>query len=207
MKQLAQNILNRLRWLLNAITGKKQGADYYNIYHPDFAELVEPAFKVNGKQYYRFIKDVEIPYGRYMFIQTFLYEQQIRMDLATLNGYIQKMKFAVNGSVQRGIDLITVVKTLGQMESRVELAFDVDTTYRLASVMYFDDTEDLITYDKPHNDKKVLLWKGARVTDFFYTRPMGELLGLSSFSPEGLVTFIEGQEALLKELITETPAP
>lgn len=187
--------------------GKKQGPDFNNIYHPDFYDLVEPAFKVNGKQYYRFVRDTSIPWGRYMYLQTFLYEQSLRMDLDTLNGYIQRMKLAINGSVQKGIDLITVIKTLTQMESRVELAFEVDTTYRLASVMYFDDQEDLYTYDKPHNDKKIQTWKEAKVVDFFYTRPMSELLNLTGSSPEDLVKFIEGQTALLKDLTTETAEP
>jgi hypothetical protein len=217
MKQLAQRILDYLQSLGRKNEPqqevKKQNPESFNVHHPEFIDLVEPAskengelFQVDGVQYYRFKKDVTVPYGRYMYMQVFLYEQSLRMDLDTLNGYIQKMKYAVNGSVKTGIDLITVIRTLTQMESRVELAFEVDTTYRLASVHYFDDTEDLYTYDKVHNDAKIALWKGAKVVDFFYQRPMGELLGLSNFSPIDLQTFIEQQTKLLKELTIETPA-
>jgi hypothetical protein len=202
MKQFAQNILNRLR-------GKKTGPEIYNIYHPDFAEAVEPAFQVNGVQYYRFIKDTSMPWGRYMFLQTFLSEQSLRMDTELLKGYCLEMKKAVNGNLKNGIDLTRLIRIVTQMESRVELAFEVDTTYRLAAVIYFDDTEDLYTYDKAYNDKKVVLWKEAKVVDFFYTRPASELLGLSGSSPEDLQTFITQQTELLKILseTTATPEP
>lgn len=185
--------------------------ELHNVHHPDFQLNVEPAFKAAGKQYYRFRKETSIPWGRYMFLQTFLKEQELRMDLDTLHEYVRRMKLALNGSISKGVDLITAIKTLTQMESRIELAFEVDTTYRLASVMYFDETEDLYTYDKPHNDKKIETWKESRVVDFFYTRPMAELIGLSSSSPEDLQTFIDGQMELLRILTadptSETPAP
>jgi hypothetical protein len=211
MKSFAQKILNGLRWMFIFMQGKKQGRDFHNIYHPDFYDAVEPAFKAAGKQYYRFRKETSIPWGRYMFMQTFLKEQELRMDLKTLHEYVTRMKHAVNGSVAKGIDLITVIKTLTQMESRIELAFEVDTTYRLASVMFFDDQEDLYTYDKAHNDKKIQTWKECRAVDFFYTMPMSELLGLNNSSPEGLRQFIDSQVEILRDLaadpISETPAP
>jgi hypothetical protein len=116
------------------------------------------------------------------------------------------MKYAIQGTPGK-VDFITLIRTIGQMESRIELGFEAETTYRLASVHYFDDTEDLYTYDKTHNDVKIALWKEAKAVDFFYTRPMSELLGLINSSPEDLQTFIEQQTALLKELTIETPEP
>jgi hypothetical protein len=202
MKHLAQRILDYLQ----SLGRKKKNPDFFNVHHPDFCESVEPAFTVNGVTYYRFIKETSIPWGRYMFMQTFLIEQELRMNLNQLNGYVQKLKYAIQGKPGT-LDVITMVRVIGQMESRVELAFEVDTTYRLASVMYFDDTEDLYTYDKTHNDVKIALWKEAKAVDFFYTRPMSELLGLINSSPEDLQTFIEQQTALLKELTIETPEP
>lgn len=210
MKNISQKVLNRLRWIVASAQGKKQGEDFHNIYHPDFYEAVEPAFKADGKQYYRFRKETSIPWGRYMYLQTFLKEQELRMDLKTLHEYVHRIKLALTATNNK-IDLNTVFRTLMQMESRIELAFEVDTTYRLASVMYFDDQEDLYTYDKSHNDKKVKTWKECRVVDFFYTRPMSEFLGLSNSSPEDLQRFIEDQTELLKilteEPTSETPAP
>jgi hypothetical protein len=91
------------------------------------------------------------------------------------------------------------------MESRMVQAFEVDTTYSLASVIYFDETEDLYSYDREYNKKKVAAWKEARAVDFFYTRPMKELLGLSDTSPEDLRQYIDQQTELLRGLTSETP--
>lgn len=199
MKALAQKALDYLQ-------GKKVSPEFTNVHHADFIGMCEPAFKVGNVQYYRFCKETSMPWGRYMFLQTFLHAQELRIDMDLLKGYIQLMKKAVNGNAKIGIDLITVMKVITQLESRCELEFEVETTYRLASVMYFDQNEDLYHYDKAYNDNKIATWKEAKVVDFFYTRPMDELLGLSSSSPEDLRRFIDQQTELLNELTIEMPA-
>lgn len=177
----------------------------HNVHHPDFIGLTEPAFKVGDVQYYRFAKDTAMPWGRYMFMQTFLYEQDLRMDSELLNGYCEMMKKAINGDGKPGqINLVKLVNCVTNIQARVNLGFEVDTTYRLASCIYFDDTEDLYTYDKGYNDTvKLPAWKEARSVDFFYTRPMSELLGLNGMSPADLQTFIQRQTELLKDLVLD----
>src|SRR5690606_802203 len=192
---------------LDYLQGKKVKPDFTNVHHPEFSESVEPAFKVGNTQYYRFIKETTMPWGRYMFLQTFLHAQELRIDTDLLKGYIQLMKKAINGNLKQGIDLGLVFKIVSQLESRTELEFEAETTYRLASVMYFDQNENLYEYDRAYNDKKIATWKEARTVDFFYTRPMSELLGLSDLSPEDLQRFIDQQTELLKDLTIEMPAP
>jgi hypothetical protein len=212
------SIINKIKaYFLTAwrrLSGKKIGDEFYNVYHPDFAANVEKAtdekgkpFIVNGKQYYRFVKETNMKWGRYMYLQTFLHEQGLRLDTELLGGYMNLMEKALNGSINKGIELGQCFKIIGQIRSRLELAFEAETTYRLASVIYFDDTEDLYGYDKSYNDKKIAAWKEAKCVDFFYTRPMSELLGLSDLSPQDLVTYMEDQKRLLDDLTIETPAP
>jgi len=184
---------------------RKKTSDKFNVYHPEFEQAVEPAFKSEGIQYYRFQSEAQMPMGRYMVMQTLLHAQDLRMDHELLMGYILNMKKAVNGSLKTGINLTEVIRILTQMESRMVQAFEVGTTYALASVIYFDDTEDLYSYDKEHNKKKVAAWKEARMVDFFYTRPMKELLGLSDTSPQDLQQYIDQQSELMATLTSETP--
>jgi hypothetical protein len=200
-------IFSGLKTFWNKLTGKKIGPEYFNVYHPDFVGHVEPAFQVNGKQYYRFAKETEMKWSRYMILQTFLHEQRLRIDMELLKGYIIEMKKALSGSLKQGIDLNRVHRIVSQLESRCELAFEAETTYRLASIIYFDDQEDLYGYDKTHNDKKIVSWKGAKCLDFFYTKPMSELLGLTDLSPRDLQIYMEQSQELLKELTIETPEP
>lgn len=184
----------------------KRRQDIKNVYHRDLEGKVEPAFRANGKQYYRFVKDVEMYWGRYMFLQTFLYEQNLRMDLKMLGAYMDKLIKVLNGT-KGVIELGKAFQIIGQIQSRCELAFETETTYRLASVLYFDDTEDLWTYDKPYNDKKIISWKEARTVDFFYQQPMTEFLNLSNSLPADLQTFMERQKEILEGLTSGTLKP
>jgi hypothetical protein len=200
------------RFRNKTLNGTEKESSLHNIHHPDFIGLVEPAFKVGNKQYYRFGKETSIPWGRYMYLQTFLYEQNLRLDAELLQGYCGLMKKAIGGNLKTGIDLTQVYRVINNIESRLELAFEVDTTYRLASCVYFDESEDLYSYNKGYNDSvKIPSWKEARTVDFFYTRPMNELLGLNDSSPADLQTFIQKQTELLKDLAieptTETTGP
>jgi len=184
----------------------KRDNEVMNIYHKELDGKTEPAFKADGVQYYRFVKDIEMYWGRYMFMQTFLYEQNLRMTVELLEKYMDKMEKALN-PVKGVIELGKVYQVIGQIKSRCALGFEVETTYRLASILYFDDTEDLHTYDKPYNDKKIESWRGAKMVDFFYHKPMTEFLNLSHLLPADLQTFMEQQKGILEDLIYETPAP
>ncbi len=189
---------------------EQHNPDVFNVKHPDFIDAVEPAFKVGEVQYYRFKSEVRMPWSRYTIMQTLLSAQDLRMDHELLAGFIQVMRKAINISAKGTIDLTTLIRTIDAMDSRMCFQFEVNTTYALASVMYFDDTEDMYHYDKAHNEKKVKTWMEAKVVDFFYTRPMGELLGLSNTSPQDLVAFMDQQRellAVLNEPISETPKP
>lgn len=185
----------------------KKKTNITNIHHPDFEGKIEPAFRANGKQYYRFDKELNMPWGRYMYLQTFLYEQNLRMENSILKKYMQNLTKILNGNKNREIELDKAFHIIGQILSRCELAFEIDTTYRLASAIYFDENENLYEYDKEYNDKhKIAAWKEAKTVDFFYILPMKEFLNLSDSLPQDLVTFMDTQKKILEGLILETPA-
>jgi hypothetical protein len=183
----------------------KRDPEIKNIYHKDLEGKIEPAFKANGKQYYRFIKEVEMFWGRYMFMQTFLHEQTLRLESKMLEKYMDSLEKILNGNNKGVIELGKAFQIIGQIKSRCVLAFEVDTTYRLASVIYFDDTEDLWLYDKKYNDSKIATWKEARTVDFFYHQPMKEFLNLSDSLPADLVTYMEQQKEILGGLTSAMP--
>lgn len=180
----------------------KQDKTKTNIYHPEFDGKIDKAFIANGKQYYCFNKDLNMPWGRYMFQQTFLYEQNLRLEVSLLDKYMENLTKVLNGN-KGVIELGKAFQIIGQIQSRCKLAFEVDTTYRLASAIYFDDSEDLYTYDKHYNDTKIAAWKEAKMVDFFYMMPMKEFLNLSDSSPADLVTFMERQKEILEGLTLE----
>jgi hypothetical protein len=184
----------------------KRDQNKTNLYHPDFEDQTEMAFEAGGKQYYRFGKETSMRWGRYMYLQTFLHEQSLRLDLPLLKRYMENIIKALTPGKSGIVEIHKVYQIVSQVQSRCELAFEVETTYRLASILYFDDTEDLYSYDKAYNDKKISSWKEARTVDFFYTLPMTEFLNLNDLSPADLLTFMDRQREILEVLTPEMPA-
>jgi hypothetical protein len=184
--------------------GKK--TDFPNIYHADFVDKVEPAdddkgkqFTVEGVKYWRFKKDTIMPWGRYMMLQTFERQVELGINRKLLEKYIQVIEENISG--EKGtINLTNVHKMVTNIKSRIALAFTSDTVYDYASAVYFDETENLNEYNMAHNKEKIARWREAGAIDFFYMRPVSELLNLKDISPTDLTDFIRVQGELLRGL-------
>ena len=175
----------------------KKSNKTFNIYHEDFADKVEPAlgnegkhFEVDGIKYYRFKQDTFMPYGRYKMLSMFIKQVDLRMTPEILKGFIDKIEQNISGEKGQ-VNLTKVYEAIMSMRARLALTFEIETVYQYASVVYFDDSENLYDYDKKHNDEKVSRWREANTLDFFYTKPMGELFGLKSISKQDLETYIK----------------
>lgn len=162
----------------------------WNIHHPEIASTIEESFKVAGKQYYTFKKDTIIRYGRYLVLQAFLQEVNFRMSTDTLKTYIAKITESINGT-KGTINIGTALEYLGHMKNLTELAFEPDTIYRLASCIFFDESEDLRTWDKKHNELKIMAWREDGTIDFFYNKLFQELTGLSDTSETAIRDYLE----------------
>jgi hypothetical protein len=178
---------------------KKATEPAYNIHHPDIATNIELAFECGGKKYYRCVKEFILPAGRYKFIDAFLYEVELRMNLKTLKAYIADLKKQLDGSKGQ-VDLSAAFRIIYAMETRTELGFEPQTVKRLASVVYFDATEDLRDYNAEYCNKKIKFWEDNNCYDFFLTRPISELCGLNGISQTSLQTYIAEATQILKDL-------
>jgi len=194
-----------LEWF-NKFKRKKKNPEYHNIYHADFSGKIEDAFKSKaGIQYYRFKKEIEMPYGRYQMVQTYYLQYDLRLNHKMFKQFISGIKGWLDGSAGT-VNIGKAFEVISKMEARAELAFSPDQAYNLASIVYFDDTEDLYKYDEVYNrEKKIRLWKEDKDLGFFYTSPLDELLGLSGFSKQDLEDYIRTAEQILTDLTSGTP--
>lgn len=173
----------------------------YNLHHEDIRHKVEPVFKSGGKQYYRFVDDHQIPTGRYKYIYAALKEVDLRMNLETLQNYVGEIKKVLNGGDKRNlVSMESLWRITLNLESRISLAFEPASVQRLASVIFFDETEDLRTYDRKYGADKMATWDKNGTLDFFLTMPIAELLGLRNISLESLEDYIQTSQQLLKDL-------
>lgn len=175
----------------------------FNVHHPDMQGKVEFAFECGGVNYYRAVKEYILPAGRYQFVDEKFSEAQIRMDLPTLKGFISQLKKSLDGSNREGINLGKAWQIIYNMESRSNLAFEPETIRQLATVVYFDETEDLTKYDRDYAKKKLAFWDAHDSYAFFLTRPMTELLHLTDISEESLRKYTAQAKMIVEGRISE----
>jgi hypothetical protein len=178
----------------------------FNMNHPDLRDVVEYAFTVAGVDYFQFKQEVEIPAGRYAWIDAFMREHEMRMSPEVIKGYIAAIREQISGELGQ-INLPNVAILLYKMETRTNLAFSPETIRRLASVIYFDVSENLKTYDQEHGNKKIATWQKHKFIDFFLCRPLKELLGLHDTSVESLQTYIAQSQQILQDLTSTQSIP
>ena len=188
---------------IKKLFSKKQNNELHNIHHPVFSGQIEKAFKSNGIQYYRFAKEIMMPYGRYQMVQTYFLEYDLRMDHKLFKQYIDALEKYLDGSSGQ-VNLNKAFEIISKMKARAELAFAPDQAYNLASIIYFDDTEDLYKYDLAYNKGKIARWKEANDLSFFYTKPLDDLLGLKNFSEQDLAAYIKAADQILTDLTLDT---
>lgn len=173
-----------------------------NIYHPDFKDIIEFAFESRGVKYYRNKKGTAIKFGRYRRMQEFFLEYDLRMKIETFLAYLADLKKNLDGATMT-VNLNKAFQIINNMEARANLAFSPQQAYNIATIVYFDDKENLYTYDEEHNKKKAAAWMEDKKVDFFYTRPLTELLGLNDFSETDLINYIQVSSEIINDLTSD----
>lgn len=183
---------------------KKSNNPVYNVHHPELRDKVEEVFRCAGKTYYRFKEEFQMPTGRYKWVLNYLREVDLRMDIELYKTYIKELKKHLDAQTGK-INLGEAWKIILNMESRANLAFEPEGVKRLASVVYFDETEALNGYSIKYNRQKMDFWDKHEFLDFFLTNPIAELLSLKDTSIESLEEYIQTSSMIIKELTLEQP--
>jgi len=188
--------------------GLKPPEANFSVKHPDVRHQVELAFKVKGKTYYRFKDDFRMPAGRYKYVYAAAREVDLRMDMETLVAYVKAFKECLNPSnIGKPINLERMWQLVFNLESRTKLQFEPATVRKLASVVYFDDSEELDTWDKKYAEQKIKFWTDNNCYDFFLTRPIAELLNVSGASITSLEEYIQTSEMIIQGLTSGLNSP
>lgn len=170
------------------------------LHHPDFAPMVEEAFVCGLNRFYRFKEEYRMSSGRYKYYYASLREVDLRASLEVLKQYVDAFKGILNGGKKGVVNLGSLWELVLNLESRTKLAFEPMGVKNLAAVAYFDETEDLTTYDQNYGKQKIKLWEDHGMHDFFLMRPIGELLNLNGISIESLQAYLIQAEEVLTDL-------
>lgn len=147
------------------------------------------AFELDGIKYYMFDSQYDCPTGRQMAALAIYEEMRMNCDKEYLEKHCRAMEKIMSDN-KKGINLNIIIQLNINLKERLELMPLPGFIYKLASVVFFDDTELLYSYDYQYNEKKIAKWKEVEGTlDFFLKSPMKELVPSLRTLPENINTF------------------
>jgi|ERR1051325_4222238 hypothetical protein len=133
------------------------------------------AFQLGGTTYYMFDQTAEVPTGRMLAALAVYAEMDMKVDKEYLELHTRAMDKLL--SDPKKINVMYIAQLNLNLKERLELMPLPDFVYKLASVIFFDETESPYSYSFDYNKKKIEHWKKSGDTlDFFLSRLSSELI-------------------------------
>lgn len=122
-----------------------------------------------------FDDSMQMPAGRIMAALMVYNEMEMKVDKSYLEMHCKAMDKIL--SDPKKIDLTNIMRLNMNLKERLELAVLPDFIYKLASVIFFDKTENPYGYDLDYNEQKIKAWKeDGQALGFFLQMPLKELM-------------------------------
>lgn len=154
---------------------------------PDQKHVVEYAFTVAGRRYFKFQDPLNIPYERALSCLVYYREVDMNIDREFLQEHLDAINTILTSAQ---IDIFKIKALNDQLLTRLQLPKDPELMYKLASVVFFDQEESPEVYDWEYGKKKIAFWKKhASIKDFFLQTPIVELIPYLKYAGENLETF------------------
>lgn len=148
------------------------------------AHRIEFAFKSGGKKYYQFTDTFNMPYERGVAAIMVYNELDCKINRELLLRYTKRVNEILTS---KNIDIYELKALNDMLRDRLALKTDVELLYKLASVVYFDKTENPYSYDQEYATKKIGKWKKDQsLQSFFSQKPLTELVPYLKSASSGL---------------------
>ena len=156
------------------------------------------AFKFNGVQYYE-LKDIfDIPCQRAFVLRDFMEELQMRTTREFLQAHVTAVQNILSNP--KSINVTDLGRLNQQLQERLNMIVDAEIVYKLASVYYFDESEQPYMYNFKHGLEKIQAWKRANEDmSFFYLEPVKALCNLPILLNEDLQAYLQIQARVTKK--------
>lgn len=159
-------------------------------------EIATEAFKHNGKVYYEFKDSFKLPTGRAICSMAIYAELKMRCTDDYLRKHVEVTDKILNGGAGK-IKLTDLAQINSNLKERLNLAPFPDHIYKLASVMFFDESESPYNYDFEYNQKKIAEWKkDGELLYFFLSVPFKDLIPLGQLSKEHAQSYFRTTEMI-----------
>ena len=155
------------------------------------------AFSYQGKDYYTFDDIFSMPSIRGLQALDFYEEFTMRCTKDYLVRFTEAMETVLSNN--KKIDLIKLATLVKHLQERLKMIPVSDHIYKIASVIFFDDSENPYHFDREYNKKKIELWKkDPEVLSFFLQTPLRDLIPYLDSQGASLHTY----SGIVKELNT-----
>ena len=155
------------------------------------------AFTLNGVKYYELQDIFEIPCQRAFCIRDYIEELQMRCTREYLQAHVTAVQNIL--SAPKSINIPELAKLNQQLQERLDLIIDAEIVYKLASVFYFDESENPYNYSFKYGLKKIAQFKKSENLDFFSLGPIKKLADLSLILGEDLQTYLMVAQKMTKK--------
>jgi len=167
-------------------------------------KLIRPVenLVVNGRQYYEFVNPADMPDSRFVHYLNFVRELNAGLDRETQNKYIDELMKA-NDKGERS----RIGSLLYMLRDTINNCTPLEAMYNIASLMYFDEEEDLKTWDHDYNTAKIEQFKKIKDQGFFFARLFERGLNRPGLgSPEDIAAYLKQSAVKLqayRQLLSE----
>ena len=157
------------------------------------------AFRLGGKPYFMFDSQFEVPTGRQMAALAVYEEMNMRCTREYLELHTRAMDKILDLKKLSIKECTYIAQLNSNLKERLELMPLPDFIYKLASVVFFDDSESRFNYDFEYAEKKIKIWKEAGGTlDFFLKTPLKNLIPSLTMPEENSQIYFQVAKAIDK---------
>ena len=151
----------------------------YNGINRNWADKIEFAFTSGGTNYFRLISEPYIPYNRANAALDIYEELEWGISPAFLQKHIQAVDSILTDPKTKTKEALIskLAVIVSQLKERMNLATSLTLRMRLATVLYFDEFEDITTYNYQYGVQKIKHWtENHDVEEFFFRLPILDFL-------------------------------
>ena len=177
---------------------------YNGIAPKDRHDQIEFAFTSGGINYFRFSSDVNIPFQRAVAARDILTEELWQINPAVLQSWNEALiQLVINQKTPADKKLYEIGIMANRLKEQLSMSFSLTRTFKLASVMYFDETENPLDYQYPYNQQKMKHWMEHNdIPGFFLNLPESEFNpSLREFS-QNFPTYLEAETKRMMNTIS-----
>lgn len=161
--------MNRFKRMFYAFQGK--GKAFTNSKY-----VIEYAFTSGGTDYYRFNDLFNMPWKRGLEYSHSFEELQMRCDKEYLLAHSKMVNDLFSGEKFSMEEAMKIKAANDQLRQRLNWIVVPEHAYKLASIVFFDASENPEVYDLKYNQEKIEKWKeNDDVEAFFLRQPIRQL--------------------------------